>query len=49
MGYFDYPIEKECFIRFSLLIINERKICGVVEPRDLIARYLLKCQLRFQI
>ena len=29
MGYFEHPLEKQCFFWFSLLIINDGEICGV--------------------
>ena len=29
MGYFEYLLQKECFGRLSLLIINEGEICGI--------------------
>ena len=49
MEDFDYPCQKEGFIRLPLLIINEGKICGISSTRRFDSKMFVQVSILFQI
>ena len=47
MGYFEYPLEKQCFFWFSLLIITEGKICGIRSTKRCNCKIFVQVSITF--
>ena len=47
MRYFDYPPKNECFVRFSLFIINEGEISGVRSTKRFDRKMFINVSITF--